>query len=238
MEALIAWVRRRLSPETYFGLQLTLGMALLAMGAWLFAVVAEDVVTDDPLTLVDQWIAKWVYKHTVADVARFATLVSWVHQWAGIGMLSLLFVAYLSSKRHWRWVLITLCTVPGGMLLNVLLKLGFHRARPALSELSAALQTYSFPSGHVMAATLLYAVTVGYVASRVGAWRWRISAFGAALLLVILVAFSRVYLGVHYLSDVLAAVAAGVAWFALSHVAVNTLWHRRQLDRKTPERNA
>jgi len=234
VDALIAWLRRRLSPETYFGLQLTLGMLLFAVGAWLFAVVAEDVVTDDPLTLVDEWIAKWVHEHNVPEVTRMAMFVSWVHQWAGIAVLTMLLVAHLSWKRDWRWVCIALCTVPGGMLLNVLLKLAFHRARPALSELSATLRTYSFPSGHVMAATLLYALCVGFMTSRVAGWRWRVFVFAAAVFLVALVAFSRVYLGVHYLSDVLAAAGAGIAWFALCHVAVSTLWHRRQVHGKAP----
>jgi membrane-associated phospholipid phosphatase len=120
-----------------------------------------------------------------------------------------------------------ICAVPGGMMLDALLKVAFRRARPTLSDLTAVLHTYSFPSGHVMAATLLYGVAAAYLTTRLTAWRSGVIAVIVACFLVTIVAFSRVYLGVHYLSDVLAAAAAGVTWLALCLVAVDTLWYRR-----------
>lgn len=223
----VAWLRRRLSPESYFGLQLTLGVVLFAGAAWMFGGIAEDVVTDDPLTVIDTIIAKWLHEHSVWWLTAFAAFVSRLHEWTGIAALTILLIFYLCWKRQWQWAVKVACTVAGGMLLNVLLKLIFHRARPSFSEIAATLQTYSFPSGHVMAAMLIYGVMAAYVAARLSAWRWRVLAVLVALALVGLVAFSRMYLGVHYLSDVLAASAAGIAWFALCDVAVGTLWHRR-----------
>lgn len=227
----IAWIRRRLSPETYFGLQLTLGVLLFAAAAWMFGGVAEDVVTGDPLTKIDADIAKWLHEHSVWWVTAFAELVSRMQGVAGTLVLTIALLAYLASKRDWRWLVTVICTVPGGMLLNVLLKLIFHRARPALSELAAMLHTYSFPSGHVMAAALLYGVTAAYLVGRFSSWRWRVLALLAAFFLVVVVGFSRMYLVVHYLSDVLAAAAAGLAWFALCYVAVNTFWHGHSSQR-------
>jgi undecaprenyl-diphosphatase len=116
------------------------------------------------------------------------------------------------------------------MLLDALLKVAFHRARPTLAILAAVLHTYSFPSGHVMAATLLYGVTAAYLSTRLPTWRWGVLAVLVACCWVAVVAFSRVYLGVHYLSDVLAAAAAGITWLALCLVAVDTLWYRRGLS--------
>lgn len=222
-----AWLRRRLSPESYFGLQLTLGVVLFAGAAWMFGGIAEDVVTDDPLTVIDTIIAKWLHEHSVWWLTAFASFVSRLHDWIGIAALTILLIFYLSWKRQWQWAVTVACTVAGGMLLNVILKLIFHRARPSVSDLAATPQTYSFPSGHVMAATLFYGVTAAYVAARLSAWRWRVLAVLVALALVGLVAFSRMVLGVHYLRDVLAAAAAGIAWVAVCDVAVNTLWNRR-----------
>lgn len=87
-------------------------------------------------------------------------------------------------SHDWRWVTTVICAVPGGMLLDVLLKVAFHRARPNLSDLSAVLHTYSFRSGHGMAATLIYGVAATYVTARLAAWRWGAFAFLVACLLV------------------------------------------------------
>ncbi len=113
------------------------------------------------------------------------------------------------------WLIGIGLTVPLGMLLNVLMKYAFHRARPSFDDPLLALTTYSFPSGHVAGATLFYGVMAAVVISRTAAWRWRVMAVLAAITMVALVALTRMYLGVHYLSDVLAAFAEGVAWLTL-----------------------
>lgn len=223
----LEWLRRRLSPGSYFGLQLT-GAILVFMGAaWLFGGVTEDVLSGDPLTVVDRRIEVWFAMHHERFVTAFMLAVSWFHAWP-IGVAAAFFLGYLIYSRCWRWVVIALCVVPGGLLLNTAMKLAVHRERPTLSGLSAALKTYSFPSGHTIAATLIYGVIATYLASQIDRWDRRVSIGLAAIFVVVLVALSRMYLGVHYLSDVLAAMAEGVAWLALCHTAVTSLWHRRR----------
>jgi membrane-associated phospholipid phosphatase len=73
-----------------------------------------------------------------------------------------------------------------------------------------------------------------FLITHISIWRWRIVAIMAAIMLVVLVGFSRIYLGVHYLSDVLAAVAEGVAWLALCLTAVHLVRQRRTAQRLTP----
>jgi len=93
-----------------------------------------------------------------------------------------------------------------------------------------SLLTYSFPSGHTAAATVFYGLLACYLVRRVHAWRARVAIALAAAAMVVLVALSRMYLGAHYLSDVLAAAAEGAAWLAICITAVSTL-HRRRLAR-------
>jgi undecaprenyl-diphosphatase len=223
----IAWLRARLSPGSYFGLQLTGGVLVFAGAAWLFGGITEDVLTGDPLVVFDLQVERWFHSHQAPWLTAVLSVVSQWHEWPTMTGVTLLLLLYLLWQRQWHWVVTTICTVPGGMLLSTLLKLVFHRARPTFSDLAAALNTYSFPSGHVMAATLIYGLTATYLATRLTAWRWRVLAVLVAFLLVTIVAFSRVYLGVHYMSDVLAAAAAGVAWLALCHMGVSTMWQRR-----------
>ncbi len=226
----VAWLRRRLSPTGYFGLQLTSGVLAFIGAAWLFGGVTEDVVSGDPLTVFDERIEAWFSVRQEQVLTRFMTAVSWLHTWP-IGVAAVCFLAYLIYSRLWRWVVIALCTVPGGMLLNTAMKLAVHRERPTFSGLSAALTTYSFPSGHTAAATLIYGVAAIYLASRIKGWDRRVMVCLVAFVIVALVALSRMYLGVHYLSDVLAGMAGGVAWVALCHTAVTSWWRCRNAMR-------
>ena len=224
---LFARLRANLSPGSYFVLQMTVGLLVFAAAAWLFGGIAEDVVTGDPLILRDLEVERWFHLHQTSWLNRFLSGVSRLHEWPAVAGAAVLLMLYLLWRRDWRWVTTVICAVPGGMLLDALLKVAFHRARPTLSSLAAVLHTYSFPSGHVMAATLIYGVSAAYLITRLAAWHFKVLAVLVACSLVAVVAFSRVYLGVHYLSDVLAAASAGVTWLALSLVAVDTLWYRR-----------
>lgn len=223
----LAWLRERLSPGSYFGLQLTLGVLVFAAAAWIFGGIAEDVVNGDPLTIFDDRVALWFHAHQHPWVTLAMAAVSRVHEWTVLAALTALFLAYLAWQRMGAWFVTVICVFPGGMLLNFLLKFLFHRARPIYSELAAALYTYSFPSGHVMAATLFWGILAVYLVERIEAWRWRVLVILIAVLFVALVALSRVYLGVHYVSDVLAAAAEGVAWLVLCYTAGNTYRQHR-----------
>jgi len=119
-------------------------------------------------------------------------------------------------------------SVFGGLLLNKILKLIFHRARPQFRDTVQALTSYSFPSGHTMIATVFYGALAAFVIANSKSWLLRILAIAIALTLIMLVAFSRIYLGAHYLSDVLGAMAEGLAWIALSLTGLYYFWNRNR----------
>ena len=100
----------------------------------------------------------------------------------------------------------------GGLVLNGVLKLGFNRPRPAIFVPEVHAVSSSFPSGHAMSAAIVYG-TVAYLAARLHKRIWaRWLVMTAALIIIALICFSRMYLGVHYPSDVFAGVAIGLAW--------------------------
>jgi membrane-associated phospholipid phosphatase len=126
-------------------------------------------------------------------------------------------------KRCWYRLLAFILVVPGGMVVASLLKIAFHRSRPSFADSMLIFQGYSFPSGHTMAATLLYGMFAVFGVIAVDSWRWRVRIVISACIMVMLVGFSRLALSAHYLSDVFGAVSAGVAWLALCLTSVNTL---------------
>jgi undecaprenyl-diphosphatase len=231
----IEFLQARLSPQGYLGLHLTLGAIVLIGASWLFGGIAQDVIAGDPLTVVDVQVFDWFQKHATPTLTQLMQFITSLHGVLGITALALILALVLIWKRYWYWLLTLALALPGGMLLNVSMKFAFERSRPRSFDAPLlALSIYSFPSGHAAGATLFYGVLAAVVIANIRAWRWRVLIALAALLIVMLVGLSRIYLGDHYLSDVLAAFAESVAWLTLCLMAVHTLRERRATSRDGP----
>lgn len=230
----IAFVRARLSPGGYLGLHLTLGALVLVGASWLFGGIAEDVLTGDPLTVVDVQVAHWFHERATPAVTQFMLAVSHLNGPLAIPAYVLLAALYLMWKRSWYWLTCLLVTVPTGALLNVLMKYAFQRARPTFEHPILTLTSYSFPSGHASGSMLFFGILAAYLVSQTPSWRRRVAIVLAVFAAVVLASFSRVYLGVHYLSDVLAGMAEAVAWLALCFVGIHTYWKYRAATRAGP----
>jgi membrane-associated phospholipid phosphatase len=217
------------SRPAQLALRLGLGAALLIGAAWLFGAIAEDVATSDRLTVLDVEVARWLRVHAREPLTRWMLLVTNLHSTVAVSIYSTLVGAVLVWRRRWRLVATIFACIAGGLTLNVLMKLAFHRARPVLDDPLLTLSSYSFPSGHVAGSTLAYGLLVVWVFLRTRHPLWRSVAVAAAATMIVLVAFTRMYLGVHYLSDVVAAFAEGVAWLALCLSALTAFWGRAPL---------
>jgi undecaprenyl-diphosphatase len=226
-----AFLQARLSPTGFLGLDLTIGAIILIGASWVFGKIAEDVVTGDPLTVVDGEIAVWLHLHatpTLTDAMKFISLLASLPVVTGICLLMALYFVW--NRSHYR-LLALMLTNPVGLLLNGMLKFAFQRSRPTWDDPILMIGSFGFPSGHAMAATLLYGFLAAFGVRKLQAWRWRVLAALGAGMLVVLIGFSRLYLGVHYLSDVLAGMAAGSAWLALCLTVVGTLQCHRAIPR-------
>ena len=119
---------------------------------------------------------------------------------------------WLTDHKWSMYLFIT--AVIGGQLLNQILKLAFNRERPGVVEWGQEVVTLSFPSGHAMTSTIAYGC-IAYLVGRLESTRkLRLAVWGVAIVLVCMIGFSRMYLGVHYPSDVFAGFFGGVAWLA------------------------
>lgn len=227
------FIAARLSPEGELGLHLTVGLLLLLCAAWAFGKIAEDVVRGATITVVDVRLAHWFHARATPGFTRIMLVITHWNSIAGSCIMAALLALWFWRRRARYWLILTLIAVPGGMLLNVAMKHAFQRARPSFDDPLLTLATYSFPSGHTAAATVFYGLLACYLVRRVRGWGPRALVVAAACALVMVVALSRMYLGAHYLSDVLAATAEGTAWLAICITAVSTL-HRRRLAHGRP----
>jgi membrane-associated phospholipid phosphatase len=179
----------------------------------------------NPLAGPDQSLATWFHAHLTP---LFVTILRALcepgsSEWIGI---TLFFgVLFLAWKRWWPSLAIAIIAVPGGMLLNELIKLLVHRHRPFVDGPFVDWSGYSFASGHTIGATLLYGQILLFVIPFLKSRRWRGLSIFVAVTLVLLVGFSRIALGAHYLTDVLAGMFFGILWLTFCFFALRPL-HR------------
>jgi membrane-associated phospholipid phosphatase len=124
-------------------------------------------------------------------------------------------VLFFVWKRWWPSLVTLIVAVPGGVLLNECVKVLVHRQRPFVDGPFVDWSGYSFASGHTIGATLLYGQLLLFVLPVLKTRHWRFLSIFSAISLVVLVGFSRVALGAHFLTDVLAAILFGIIWLAL-----------------------
>ena len=202
--------------------------ALVAVG--LFVVIAVAVHSGSVLTLWDQRVADALHRNVGPPWTDLLAAVSALHAPRAMLALTAVTALPLLARRDAAGLLMLLASVIGGSSLNHLLKHSFQRARPNLEGALVTSTDFSFPSGHVATATLLYGAVVVLIMLATRRRRIRLAAAGSAAALVALVALSRVALGKHYLSDVVAAAAFGVAWLALCGTVL-ALYRQRRLAR-------
>src|SRR6266550_1164193 len=169
----------------------------------------------NPLTGPDHEVAGWFHAHltrTFVSVLRAFTEFG-SGEWIGA---VLFFVAlYFVWKKWWPSLVTLLVAVPGGMLLNEWMKVVVHRQRPFVDGPFVDWSGYSFASGHTIGATLLYGQLLLFILPALKARHWRLLSIVSAISMVALVGFSRIALGAHFLTDVLAAILFGIIWLAL-----------------------
>ena len=187
--------------------------ALLA--AALFAAIAWSIAVDSWTVAMDEACVRWLHTHSTGDATTAMTWVSRLHSPGMIAVWSVVLGIALAARREKQWLVTVALAVVGGMLLNDALKLAFHRARPHFDDALDVLGSYSFPSGHTADSTVFYGALAAYLFARFSQRMARMAIVAGAILAIGTVAFSRVYLGAHYPTDVIAATCSSTAWLAL-----------------------
>jgi undecaprenyl-diphosphatase len=234
---MLTYIRKRLSTVEASALA---AIGLLGASLWLFLSIAGAVVEGETTA----WDRRLLLALRNAADPAIPWGPAWVQEMArdftalgGVAVLTLMTLAVigyllLAGKRN--AAIAVLVAVAGGLILSTLLKLGFNRARPDLVPYGAVVYTRSFPSGHSMMAAITY-LTLGALLARVeGTLRIKIYLLTVAVFLTVLVGVSRVYLGVHWPTDVAAGWAVGAAWALLCSLVMRRLQRRGKVEPPSP----
>lgn len=227
IERLQRAIRDRFSPQEALGLHLTIGVLVILLAGWCFSEIAENLGPTTAQVALDQRVTNWFHAHARAQLTVVARAITFCGSVGFVAAVSLACAVYFAARRAWNRFIALLATVLGGSLLNILLKHFFHRHRPVLENPLVTLSSFGFPSGHTMGATLLYGLLALIALRFVKRAGTRIALVTGAIVLIALIGLTRIYLGAHFLSDVLGAIAIGVAWLALCWTAAETFRKRR-----------
>ena len=214
------------------GSPLFLGLLLLVAALWVFVQVADEVHEGetnhldrqvvrslrDPADLTRPIGPQWL-----PETARDATALGGVPV---LGFVTIAVAGFLALSGKHRSLWLVLGATLGGLVLSLLLKEGFARPRPDVVPHLTKTLTASFPSGHAMLSAVVYLTLGLQLTALVPRRRLKVYVLVIALLLTGVIGLSRVYLGVHYPTDVLAGWAAGLAWALASALVAYALRRR------------
>ena len=210
------FVAARLDPKAYLGLHVTVGLVIAALAIWAFGAVLEEVLENDTIVRFDVATMAWMAAHATPLGFRVFSLITRLGDIPVIPLIAVAGAFVLWRQRHRLVLVCWVAAFLGGVFVNRLLKHLIHRARPVLAMARMHETSFSFPSGHTMAATIGYGMLAYVLATY---WwprgvRHRVLFFVAALL-ALAVGMSRIYLGMHFPTDVIGGLAAGTAWLAI-----------------------
>ena len=195
----------------FIGLRLMLGLLGAVVGLFFFGWLTEEVLKGETVKFDD---AVRLFVHNLASPAitelmRFATFLGSTVFLCTLG-LCVAVAFYLSGWR--RAVILFVVTMAGAIALNFALKAGVHRIRPEPYFDTPLPSSFSFPSGHALFSVCFYGVLAWLITARIKSRAAQTGIWALAVALIFLIGLSRVYLGVHYPSDVVAGYAAAFVW--------------------------
>ncbi len=221
--AFLRFLRRRFRRGDQYGLAFTLAFVLVIGLMWVFLAIQNDVADQESLYSLDLRVHAFLHSILSEERTEWAVFVTDLGGSRGtiVGVV-VVGISLLVMQRWWPLFGLVFVTALGG-LLSEGLKLIFRRERPIEKVIPAG--GYSFPSGHAFAATVFfgYLIYLAWKMIRPPLWRWL--AILASFMMILLIGGSRVYLNVHYFSDVVAGILSGAAWLVAGILIINYVEH-------------
>jgi undecaprenyl-diphosphatase len=214
--AQLSFLSDRFRPGNALGLALTAQLAVLAAAGWAFGSLLQDVLGGDDAIRIDHPVVRYLTEHRTAWLTTAMRDVSWLGSTVVLVPLVVVIGVWARNRtRSWAVLARLALSLGGAIALYDLIKPLVGRPRPHVGQLVSTATGYAFPSGHATQ-TAAVAVTLAALAATLnGSCARKFAIWTTAALVCLLVGFSRIYLGVHWPTDVLAGYALGALWAAM-----------------------
>lgn len=196
-------------------LRIGLLVITILISAMVFASLAEDLVNRETLSTLDPVFGGWLIAQTSLSGDHVFSMITFLGNALIVSIGTSLLGFWLAKRKKWNNLILMFSVVGGSALLNLVLKNIFQRSRPVFPQAFLVDTGYSFPSGHTMISLAFYGVVAYIALTYIKSRNWKVFTVIGALVISVLIGFSRLYLGVHYFTDVLAGWAAGALWLTI-----------------------
>lgn len=228
----VRWVIDWLDHDRTLALSLVIGLVLLSLLGWAFGEITESVIKGDDLVALDSPVTRWLVARRTGRLTTVMRMVTELGSaWFVISLLTVVTAVLLVRRVPRNAVLIAPLSAAGAAILIFAVKLLIARPRPTIGEVVAVASGFSFPSGHSAQGVATYGALAWVGAYLVTRRRIQIAAWLAAVSVALLIGLSRLYLGVHWLSDVIGGYVLAASWLAVTVIAVTTT-HRIRVHRR------
>ena len=222
---------RRKRLLEFLSLFLTLGM-IAAIATLVFLGWLTDQVFEGDMREFDDVTRAAVHTFASPTLTLFMRFMSFLGSTIFLTLGTIAVIVWFAFRRWGREAKLFALTMIGASLLNITLKLAFQRPRPVPFFNLTAPETYSFPSGHSLASCCFFAGLAAILSGRVKRKRARTIIWIVATIMFLLIGLSRIYLGVHYTTDVIAGFASALIWILVVRFVETELAKRRQRRRQ------
>lgn len=220
-------LRRSLTYKQYLGLHLATGLIIAIIGMTFFHVIAESVIFQNHIVNIDMKIACTVENWHTPFATAFFVSVTDLGTW-GV-FITVVILSYLFIKQKlWYHLFIWLTASLGADFIDIVIKEIIKRPRPPLPHL-VHVWGYSFPSGHATVSMVTYGMLAYFSILNTKGWSTRISVIFSALIVICFIGFSRIYLEVHYFSDIIGGYTAGMIWLGACISAMEYVRHVKRM---------
>ncbi len=220
------FMKKRLDKSRFLGLPTTLLSLAFIYTFILFIGIVEDIITSNAIISTDTRVANLLAVFRSVDLTHFFLWVTVLGKWQIILVFSITVISILWIKRKRLYIAPLILSIFGSEIFTMLGKIAFHRPRPKLAIYIE--HSFSFPSGHATIAVAFYGFLTYILIRNFKQWKTKVNIFFIGITLILLLGFSRLYLGVHYVSDVWGGYLIGTLWLIISISISEWLYSRHK----------
>ena len=208
---------------------------VIAAACWLaFFGVVEDYIEGDPLIQADLRVISFLQTLREPGFNQVMLFLTYLGNWQVITAGAVVFAFLMYLSRRWWWLTAFAASILGEQLLSQVTKFTLHRGRPNPDNALLPAAGSSFPSGHALIAFAFYGFIACYAVAQTRSWWARTLIIAGIIPLILGIGFSRIYLGVHWPTDVIASFALGPAWVATVLTVFNLAWPLTSQENSRP----
>ena len=226
---LFDFIRNRLSPEGYLGIHLTAGLVVSSACVLIFGKLTENIINNEAIVSIDNWVLDNILYFRTPFVTWIMIIITNIGEWITVYLLSIPITIYMLAKKRIGSAIGYVVAVIGGGGLSILLKYAIGRERPISETTLIRVGGFSFPSGHAMLSVVFYGMIAYFLIKRSNTWKMKLFIMTSTGFMIFLIGLTRLYLHVHYLSDVIAGYVGGMFWLIICITGLEIYQKRRDL---------